>query len=43
MNPVKAMADRLYLLAILFLVARMKSTKNVLGISYRTQEVYLFF
>ena len=41
MNFLKLIADMLHLLAIVLLIFRIRKTRNCIGLSYRTQEMYL--
>ena len=41
MNFIKLLADMLHLLSFVILINKIKKTKNCLGLSYKTQELYL--
>jgi ER lumen protein retaining receptor len=41
MNIFQFAADMLHLYSVLLLILKIRSTKNVLGISYRSQEIYM--
>ena len=41
MNFFRLIADALHLLAIILLIFRIRKTRNCIGLSYRTQEIFL--
>ena len=41
MNFFRLIADMLHLVAIILLIFRIRKTRNCIGLSYRTQEIYL--
>jgi ER lumen protein retaining receptor len=41
MDVFQLMGDFLHLIAILMLLLKIAATKNVIGISYRTQEMFM--
>lgn len=41
MNIFRFIADSLHLLSFIILISKIRNTRNCLGLSYRTQEIYL--